>query len=51
MPRSALLTGRNGSYLEGLSMGRGEQKQYLDLVTQPPESLDARGCSEDEEAN
>lgn len=51
MPRSALLTGRKGSYLEGLRMGWGEQKQYLDLVTQPLESLDARGCSEDEESN
>lgn len=26
------------------------QTQYLDLITQPLESLDARGCSEDEES-
>lgn len=32
-------------------MGWGEQEQYLDLVTQPLESLNARGCSKDEESN
>lgn len=31
-------------------MGQSEQTQYLDLVTQPPESLDTGGCSEDEES-
>lgn len=36
--------------MEGASTGWGEQMQYLDLVTQPLESLDAGGCSEDEES-
>lgn len=36
--------------MEGASTGWGEQMQYLDLVTQPLESLDTRCCSEDEES-
>lgn len=36
-----------GGYMEGTSKGWCEHMQYLDLVTQPLESLDARGCSED----
>lgn len=31
-------------------MGQSKQTQYLDLVTQPLESLDTGGCSEDEES-